>query len=604
MAAPFPFSPDLLLYIIGGILALRASWVLFSADQGRKHDLAYRSPVTGDDFEIAVLVPVRQEDDALPLQDLLTCLAAQDYPLKQTRILLLVTENAHPLKDHMTLPPNAQWITVPHAASDSTQRLLRWSLDRLMAAQAPDLFVILETDNLIKTDFLTETVSVAYRHDVFQGYMAHRDFGEGILSRSLGLQTRLKSRIHSVGRHHGGLGLLFRKSGLAFKPSVHERFPLQHQDGIGFAPWSITLNRHGVKPQWVPSMIIFERQYPDLFIHVVRQTNSALFTSILTLKRLLSFATPSELEQHLAMLPSNPMINLILLGIAVALAPQGLPGSQTAWVVLFTIQALLYVSTLAVARMAPKEWLNTTMLFLSASLLECVALPLAVVSRSFDVMANNLVSAFGFTRSRDTIKGDKERVLREAQTPEPLKKSPASAPDFPRSQPDARQAEPERPSQAKTPTIDTRQTLQLRLGKQTIHADLQVDIDSNPQWANGLLYRIQLHYKEQLFKTHQHPTLEAAFTELSNTLARFHIQPQTCGSCAYLYYPPDAEHNRESIEAGLPQQGVCLYGKKGKVLNLTNELPLHVLSQACGGHTHQAQHDKVVQEWANSLSGE
>ncbi len=564
------FSVDVLLYAIALPLVLRAMWVRFSAEQGRRHDLVYRPPVTGNDFQVAVLVPLMHPDDELALHDLLTCFQAQSYDLNQVNLVLLVSSHAYMTPEHFNLPAYVNWLDVPTSASQSQQSLLQWGINRILATHPPHLFVLLDSHDLVKPDFLSHTVSAAYQYDVYQGYIAHRDFGEGLLSRSLGLLTRLSSRVQSVGRFHGSLGLLFRESGLAFKANVVERFPIQHQEGIGYAPWSITLNQAGLKIHWVPNIIVYQRYYPDLFEHVERQLHASMRVFFSLARQFLRLARPQELEQRFATLPHNPILNLVGF-VALAIFTQqnqSLPtvlGSPAVWWTFVSLQALLWFTTLGVARVKPSEWLTSTLVVLGAVLFQLMATPIALVKWLLKQVNLSLFRKTG--RVEIQSKPPMSSRLKQmdevvAVTPPPLPK-PQSAPL-------------KRPPDLQT--IETDVPLVLAFGSQKIVADLHVDLRTH---AHELRYALQLTYKTQQFETQHYARLEDAYQELCETLARFQIEPKTCGNCVHWQVCEG-----DDTTLALPKKGVC--GRSNHDAQAFEEATLNVLSPPCEAHSTQA----------------
>ncbi len=587
---PFFIAPaDLLLYTLCTLFSFRHLWILFSAEQGRRHDLSYHPPVKGQDFEVNLVIPLINADDDMALQDFLTCTTAQTY--ENARIVILAHPDAQWMQESLELSNAYQWINVPNPFAQTQQSLLRWGLNRILATDPPHLFVLLDVYDLIKPDFLSHTVSVAYQHDVYQGYIAHRDFGEGVLSRSLGLLTRLRSRIESVGRFHGGLGLLFRHSGLAFKPSVLERFPIEHHASLGYAPWSITLNQASralpsMKVHWVPSMIVYQRHYPDVFAHISKEIE-ATFTVVLgLLTRFVRLARPQELEQRFAMLPNNLILNtLVFVSLAILVTHGFLPekiGSSFAWFVLAVGQLLLWGIGLSVARIKPAEWFNSTLIVLFATMLEVLAFPVAFVGWTVQKLRQLNASHSTHTptdRSLETLSPMKEHLEpQRQQTTTPRKAIVAS----------------ERKSVSAPQTLDTQTPFILTLGSQEIVAHIEVDIQPN---TTGLLYALTLTYKQQCFETRHYPRLENAFDELKETLSQYQIQPKTCGTCAYWF----VDEATTPVVEGLPKQGTCLNGKQGKPLT-TQDVALNVLSVPCDAHTARTQHEAVVQVWRESLA--
>lgn len=577
-----PFTPyfiapaDVLLYTLVAFLSIRSLWVLYSAEQGRRLDLTYRPPVKGQDFDVSVVVPLMHAHDDIALQDFLACLNAQTYD--NLSLVVLAHPHTQWMQESLDLPENCQWLNVPDAFAQNQQSLLRWGLNRILATHPPHLFVLLDVYDLIKPDFLSHTVSVAYQHDVYQGYMAHRDFGEGVLSRSLGLLTRLRSRIESVGRFHGGLGLLFRHSGLAFKPSVLERFPIEHHPSLGYAPWSITLNQAStnlpsMKVHWVPGMIVYQRHYPDVFAHVTQEIEATVTVITGLFSRFIRLARPRELEQRLAMLPSNLILNTLVLASLAFFVKQGLLpekiGTSLAWSILAGSQLLLWGVALSVARVKPSDWFNSTLIVFSATLLEILAFPVAVIGWSVQKLSR--LDQPHSSPSQDVIETPRVQPMR------PSEALPV----------------PERTSISAPQTLETKTPFILTLGSQEIVADIDVDIQP---CSNGLLYALTLTYKQQRFQTQHTPKLEEAFAELTQTLSHYQIQPKTCGNCAYWFVD---EASRPVVE-GLPQQGTCLKDKQGKGLS-ANDIALNVLSVPCETHTTRFQHDTIVQAWKDSL---
>lgn len=581
------FSVDVLLYAIALPLVLRAFWVRISAEQGRRHDLLYRPPVEGNDFQVAVLVPLMNPDDELPFHDMLTCFKAQSYDLRQVRLVVLVSSHAYISADAFELsdyPASVEWLDAPPSASDTQEQLLQWGINRLLASHPPHLFVLLDAHDLVKPDFLSHTVSAAYQHEVYQGYIAHRDFGEGLMSRSLGLLTRLYSRVQSVGRFHGGLGVLFRESGLAFKANVVERFPIQHQAGLGYAPWSITLNQVGLRIHWVPNMIVYQRYYPDLFEHVEQQCITTLKALKSLALRLLQLARPQELEQRLACVPHNPLLNVSVLMSLAVLSSQNLKfasvcGSSAVWWTLASVQGVLWFTTLAVARIKPSEWFVSTFVVLGALAFQILAAPVAV----FRLLLQSLQHVF----LKNPNVFQEERMKVHLKQPSETMYHPMSTPAVSRPAPPM----PQRSLTSSLPinalqTIETNLPLVLRFGSQEIVANLYVDIHTH---ADGLRYALELTYKTQRLHTKGYARLEEAYEELRETLAHFQIEPKTCGNCVHFKVNEGSEGQASAFN--LPQQGCC--GRSFSDTSSADLALLNVLSAPCEAHASVTHHATI-----------
>ncbi len=563
---PLLFPTDLMLYALAALGSFRAFWVLYCAEQGRRHDLIRHTPIQRNDFEIAVLIVLQNDDDAKALMDLLTCGKAQTYdPTKVLWMVLSALPDSAEVSKSEGIQ-NFKWLEAPPSTYASKEAILQWGLHRFFSTHRSDLIIYLNPHDLIKPDFLSHTASMAYQYDVYQGYIAHRDFGEGLLSRSLGILTRLHSRIQSVGRSHGGLGLLFRSSGFAFKPSILERFPIQYDEHLGFAPWSITLNQAGLLVRWVPQMIVYQRDYPDLFEHVLGQVHAIKQASMGLVLRFMRLAPPRELEQRMALFPHNPMFKLfILVGMGIQVAQNEAPslwGASTTWFVLAGLQAFIWLTTLAVARIRWQDWLGTTVIVTTAMFLELFALPVSLILGALETLKNNMPlpqKAFSFA---------KQAPLGVST---PLFSSNTKALSTPSTH----------------HTLETSLPLLLRFASQEILGTVLVDLQRSHQ---GLSYALTLHYKRQQVTTTYHPSLEDAFSELSTRLAHYQIQPKTCGNCAY-WHVPQLEKN-----VG-PQQGLCLRETEPSGSIDQAMATLNVLATPCSFHTDRAQYAFQKQAW-------
>jgi hypothetical protein len=589
---------------IGGCLAFRGLWILYQADQGRKHDMVYRSPVRGEDFRIGILIPITAPEEIQLLDDLAQCLHAQSYPHQSLRIVLL---NQVGVAYEESIQQPFQKLQVRCISSNNSdpgaiQSLLRWGIQKILAqGDPPDLLTILQPGDLIKPDGLANMASVAYQHDVFQGYLAFRsEFEESLLSRSLGAQGRIRSRIQAVGRFHAGLGILFGTSGLAFKPNIAERFPIQYHPRSGFGEWSITLQRARIPVHWAANVVVFQREERPLVPHVAECLAHTYRVASKSVTRLLVLAPPRETEQRLALLQHNPLLVAFAL-FAISLLP--MPEHRFApepwvWQVLGAAQCVLWFLQYRGARLSLKQWLNDSVAVLGAGFMAVTVSPLSLM--------------FLFMRQVLPQRGPRPKNRRSQAIPEPVFAPPPESPHgssvsvphttsrSPRSSLESLQANVKTTAQPESSSASSASTIPLLVEGRVHHSQLHVWIEPASALSPGLQYRLSLQANEEHVSTAWHPTLEHAYAELCNILGGFGIIPKTCGSCAYLYYPTAFQHMNER-EQGLPQRAMCLWGQEGQPPNPDYHTALHVLSPHCEHHTDKSRHGDVVDAWQESL---
>jgi hypothetical protein len=581
-----------LLFTLGGLMAFRSLWVLFHADRGRKHDLAVRAQVRGQDFVIAMLVPVVSQADVRNLSDLIQCLIEQQYPHDQLHLVVVAAAGLKPAKElEAVLPFTMQWMQQPQGSSLNIQSMLRRAIQKVLASSTPPhLMTVCQPGDLIKPDYLNHMASAAYKQDAFQGYPAFRsEFEESLLSRSLGAQGRLASRVQSVGRFYGGLGVLFGSSGFAFKPSLAEQYPIQYNPLSGFGEWAITLNRFGVPVSWVASVVVYQREESPIVQHVAQCVQHLYRTLSRIVIRTLMLAPPKEIEQRLALIRHNPLLLAFSLMVVGFLPNAYRPGSAVAWFALSGVQLVLWLLQYRVARLSFKQLLNDSTAVLGASFMACAVTPISVLW----MLYQTVVAPSGGHRTTHKRRTPKPSFAGDLHTKPQAAIATKGVSTLPLPIAMEASAEVVQP-QSQVATIPL-----LHKGRM-IDALLNVHIEPNPHQHDGLLYQLNLAYNGTPFTTEWHPTLEHAYAQLCESLAVFHITPVTCGSCAYLYYPPQFQNVRE-LEQGLPQHAMCLHGQEGHPPNTSLHPALHVLSKACQQYTDKAQQDAVVEAWKVSL---
>jgi hypothetical protein len=275
----------------------------------------------------------------------------------------------------------------------------------------------------------------------------------------------------------------------------------------------------------------------------------------------------------------------------VALLPPTLrPGDSVPWFTLSALQLGLWVLQHRVARLSFRQLLNDSTSVLGASFMACFVAPISVLWLLYQSVAPSLSTSQASRR----------------RTPRPV---PASNVHPTSSTLHHGVSTPEQPSESSgqpmetSPSQSQMATIPLLHKDKRIEAVLNVSIEPDPQQREGLIYQLNLDYKGTPLKTDWHPTLEHAYASLCESLAEFSIVPITCGSCAYLYYPPQFQNVRE-LEQGLPQHAMCLFNQQGNPPNVNLHPALHVLSKACQHHTDKHQHLAVLGQWKESLQHE
>ena len=163
---------------------------------------------------------------------------------------------------------------------------------------------------------------------------------------------------------------------------------------------------------------------------------------------------------------------------------------------------------------------------------------------------------------------------------------------------DARGAGGNAPQKPKAPTRmrlprEQVKAVQLTNGKKQVECLLKTTTTFTEEDREQ--YQLTLEYKSVSFSTVRYHILDQAFYELHSKLAAKGLTVLSCGSCGNFYNPT------ADVPGALRNAGVCLFGKRGKDVNLDIDA-VTVLSPPCEHHCSMKLREQVVSEWKDSLA--
>lgn len=628
------FQLNTWLAILGTALVLRQLLVIFSAEQGRKQDLVKKLYKARTDFRISVLIPYLDTRSLPRLLHLLRLIEAQDYPLNRVTVHVGCTrENADDLEPDQLKPNVKRWVYPENKAGFG--QMTSWLIERCLAAGDAGLMVFLKPDDVIKPDFFQSIVAVGFEQPVLQGYVATKRRPSTPLEHVVALSRRLINRIGNAGRYHQGLSCRLQDSGWVIKQEVLEMIPYRRGLDLDNLEYTLRLNLANFRVTWAPNVVVYSDE-PIRFLPYLTDCVGAFFNrfqiaarySLPLLFRSLIRLDFGYLEEFLTVLkPPHFLTGVLLTALAIGayLNPFLIPGRAELWGLFALSVVALNLLSMVVARCKTNDYVSA---FLWTPLVYTVGLlasPIAAAN-CFFALAMGTASAKNprsyksqtHTRFNETIDPEpsmfdtahhQEAIIRDmlvqnapdddeishyrrerfgrryknyAHQVQPSANHPASS---------AVTSEPPRPAIKQARVIE--KTVPLSNGQRQVNCILKMKTDYNEQGEE--LYQMTLAYKNLAFSTQQYRILDQAFYELESKLMGRGVSIVTCGSCGYFYNPT------ADMPGAVKNAGVCLFGKKGRDVNLNTD-SVTVVSQACPYHCDINRREAIVREWRESLS--
>jgi len=249
------------LILVGCLILVRSALLTFSAEFGRRHDLIKHTYRGGGDFHIAVVVPFVDTTKSGALQELVKALEKQDYPPQRVGIHIIATEESvFGLPHNEELPQNVKIWTYPSKQGRNGQ-LISWLTERLLAAGGPTkLFAFLESDDIVRPDFLKSITARAFDCFAMQGYIALKRPPQGITGYAVSLANRMMNRIENAGRFHLGLSARLMNSGWVVRQELLEMIPFRQGKDIDNLEYTILLNMSGYRVHWAPNVVVYRNE--------------------------------------------------------------------------------------------------------------------------------------------------------------------------------------------------------------------------------------------------------------------------------------------------------------------------------------------------------
>ncbi len=623
--------------LILGLFALRQCLIIWAAEQGRKHDLVKKLYKQNQELHLSVLIPFLDAGDHPALLALLQAINEQDYPTAKVTVHLVTTQASSRDLIPQSLRPNVKVWQYPTIGKKPARygHAVTWLIDRCLAAGGNGLLVFLKPTDMIKPDFFQNLAARGIDSFAIQGYVALKNPPETPLAKMLALSTRIFNRIGNAGRYHMGLSCRLLDSGWAIKQEVLEMIPYRRGTDLDNLEYSIRLNLENFRVNWAPNVVVYSDSDVH-FLHHLTLCVGAAFNRInlllqygpRLLTRLILRFDLNYLEQLTAIVRPSDFLTLAAfatLAILDAKSAIPIPGEPLWWAAAACAVIVLNVVSLAVARCKPNDYITLFVYTPVVYVFGLVALPLGfftyfsqAVIRSggkegsyrraqttrFNEAMEAPPSLFDEDQGENVIRNilkknapknelEFEELVNRAERR--LKKNPAHKHpdriDLPQASHN-QQAAPQVTSRMKLPR-ETVKSVPLSNGKKEVQCTLKTLTTFNESGNES--YQLTLEYKSVAFSTESYRILDQAFYELHAKLISRSLTIMACGSCGNFYNPT------ADVPGALRNSGVCLFGKKGKEVNLNTDA-VTVMSQACSYHCPLEQRESIVRQWKESLT--
>ncbi len=620
---------DTWLIVLGTILVIRQLFVIFSAEQGRKQDLVKKLYKGRTDFNLSVLIPYLHSADLTHLLQLLKAIEAQEYPSSRISVNIVCTpETANDLNPDM-LNVNVKRWTHPEQRTNYGQAV-SWLIERCLASGGNQMFTFLKPNDMIKPDFFQNIVAGGFESSIMQGYVATRRQATTPLGQVVALSKRLINRIGNAGRYHLGLSCRLQDSGWAIKQEVLEMIPYRRGLDLDNLEYSLRLNLSNFRVTWAPNVVVYSDEAFD-FIPFITNCVGAFFNRIQVFTRYglpllfrslirLDFA---YIEEFITVIKPPHFMAGMLFALLAYLAleyPVTVPGDPIIWASFAGTVFVLHILSLLVARSKANDYatsiLWTPLLYIAGIISIPVALINFLVSLSLGTGSHRSYKTQYKTRFNETI--DPEPSMfdtahqQEAVIRDMLVENAPNEAEMSRLRRNREQGispkQYAQPSSANAPSAMSNpnkkhakvveKTVPISNGKRQVDAILKTktSYEESPESTTAEeVYQMTLEYKTVSFSTQTYRILDQAFYELESKMLSKGLTIVSCGSCGYFYNPtadvPNAVNNT----------GVCLFGKKGRNVNLNTDA-VSVVSPSCPYHASLDHREALVREWQESLA--
>lgn len=633
---------------IGGLVILRAAFLLVFAELGRKQDLIKHIYKSGTDFQIAVIVPFMDSRKIGPLQELLHALHKQDYPANRVGIHIVSTEDSvFGLPNDEALPENVRIWTYP-VKNSTCGNATAWMIERLLAAGGPSkLFVFLNADDIVRPDFLRSVTTKAFDCFAIQGYIALKRPPKGLFAQVVALSTRLVNRIENAGRFHLGLSCKLLESGWVVRQELLEMIPYRQGRDLDNQEYTTLLNLNGYRVNWAPNVVVYkdERVEPSSLLSDIAHStlNRFRLTFQYGIQLLIQGITRFDLnlfEQAWSLV--KPPQYVIGLGAFIgAIFLYVYASSTSAFLAFLFVTAFwgIQLISLAVARCSFRDVLTfvsiTPIVYTIGLLLFPFFLITAFVESLFQGKASPQKVRMGrrFDESQPVLTSRQaERTQRgkkknhrliptfrdldlddeeESSTITISKTFLSEGKDLADEFSSIYEEQVQRKAAAKTATsyashplgleppinhpgpYEHTVNLPITNGKNQVLCTLKTHKVTDHEGLEE--YYLVFSYKNLSFTTRKYRILDQAYYELLTKLKTKGFTVVSCGSCAYFYRPTVGN------PYGVAQDnGYCLFGKMGQDVNVATDA-VTVLSEACQEHTNMGYREQVVTEWQESI---
>ncbi len=627
---------DTWLVVVGTILIVRQLFVIFSAEQGRKRDLVKKLYKARTDFNIAILVPYLESIHLTPMLQLLKAIEDQEYPSSRITVNVVCTKDTVTDLNPAMLNANVKLWTYPeHRASHG--QAVSWLIERCLAAGGSQMFAFLKSTDIIKPDFFQNVVSGGVEHSVMQGYVATKRRPTTPLSQVMALSKRLINRVSNAGRYHLGLSCRLQDSGWIIKQEVLEMIPYRRGLDLDNLEYSLRLSLSNFRVSWAPNVVVYSDEEFS-FVPLITDCIGALFNRVqifaryglpLIFRSLIRFDF-TYLEEFITVIKPPHFLAggfFVFLALLASQYPLTVPGSPVVWGSFAVSVFVLHLLSLLVSRAKVADYISSLMWTPLLYIASIVSIPLALINFlvSLALGTGSIKSPKSYksrfkTRFNETIDPEpsmfdaahqqeaniREMLVENAPNEDEMRRLKQNRENHrgrgehfrpkqyaqssnPNLEDTSMRSSALKPAQKQTKVIE--KAIPISNGKRQVDAVLKTETDYSE--SNEALYRMTLEYKSVSFSTQTYRILDQAFYELESKMLSKGLTIVSCGSCGYFYNPT------ADIPGAIKNTGVCLFGKKGRDVNLSTDA-VNVISPSCPYHASLDHREAILQEWQES----
>ncbi|MGD9581139.1 MAG: hypothetical protein AB7V50_07180 [Vampirovibrionia bacterium] len=527
------------------LYCFNALLLIIMAQKGRLNDLRRKSQHTSVQRHITVIIYAETIVDML--LKLVASLQDQNYPNDKYSInIVLEDDNPNSNKVLGLIDDIKIWRISSNKEKIGFFPSISKIIEKNMASQYTNAFVILKSDNLVKSNFVERVNISLENNNISQACLATTSPYSSFYNSIGYINNRIFNRITNAGRFHLNAGSDILSSGLIVTQEFLEKYPINTDKIKSEVDYNYYLLSEKIKVNWAPEVIIFNKMAEDLKDLCIGKAETTINKLKAAIKNInLNFKNTGCLNYTLYLLCPNKLMLGILSIIAFL---SGYIASLTMantnlWAILPLILMgaiiLLDLPAMAVSKCTPKDykiWLISLLTYLPENIIT-----LFCIIKLWNQDSNN--------NNLPYLSLKKESL--ELYIPDSIKEK----------------------------------NIILTDGTKNIQCKVEITTKQNEN-------QIALIFKNKKYTSNKHATMDRCFEEINSKLEKYNFSIINCFNCGYFSF------SNQSHQESNGTDGHCFFNKEGQHLQFNDTIKIW---HYCDSFCPIENRIEILKNWKNSL---